>query len=288
MNQGRFAVGRSGGSSARRPVITRTRRLPVVERFEIRHDITYLTSGELKSRHHRMNSLEQRSLQVCNRILETQCAKWRSIRRRALTDFADGVTLRAIFADEYQTSSFRGQRFCEGGLSCAQQNCAPDKKWPSGPDDSCPHPVFLWAARRHRSVDTVARPARARRAAASRNWPPTWRCQRASQKPSRPASYATTMRLIWRPAWPASFRQRCNSFNSAASSAASLLRGWRSTPGTTPATSHFARLISITAMIVLSCSRAVRDLLASKACDMGRSIGLLQSAKGALPSPPAP
>jgi hypothetical protein len=25
-----------------------------------------------------------------------------------------------------------------------------------------------------------------------------------------------------------------------------------------------------------------------KACDMGRSIGLLQSAKGALPSPPAP
>jgi hypothetical protein len=38
----------------------------------------------------------------------------------------------------------------------------------------------------------------------------------------------------------------------------------------------------------LSCSRAVRDLLASKACDMGRSIGLLQSAKGALPSPPAP
>ena len=55
-----------------------------------------------------------------------------------------------------------------------------------------------------------------------------------------------------------------------------------------PATSHFAWLISITAMIVLSCSRAVRDLLASKACDMGRSIGLLQSAKGALPSPPAP
>ena len=51
-------------------------------------------------------------------------------------------------------------------------------------------------------------------------------------------------------------------------------RGWRSTPGTTPATSYFAWLISITAMIVLSCSRAVRDLLASKACDMGRSIGL--------------
>ena len=40
------------------------------------------------------------------------------------------------------------------------------------------------------------------------------------------------------------------------------------------ATSHFAWLISITAMIVLLCSRAVRDLLASKACDMGRSIGV--------------
>jgi hypothetical protein len=30
------------------------------------------------------------------------------------------------------------------------------------------------------------------------------------------------------------------------------------------------------------------DLLASKACDMGRSVGLLQSAKAALPLPPAP
>jgi|SRR5262245_39003850 hypothetical protein len=33
---------------------------------------------------------------------------------------------------------------------------------------------------------------------------------------------------------------------------------------TAAATSHFDWLISITAMIVLSCSRAVRDLLASK------------------------
>src|SRR5262249_31041454 len=52
-------------------------------------------------------------------------------------------------------------------------------------------------------------------------------------------------------------------------------RGWRSTPGTTPATSYFAWLISFPGMVVLSCSRAVRALLASKACDMGRSIGLL-------------
>src|SRR6185437_1007744 len=50
-----------------------------------------------------------------------------------------------------------------------------------------------------------------------------------------------------------------------------LLKGWRSTPGTSAATSHFVRLISITAMIVLSCSRAVRDLLASEreCCDIG-------------------
>ncbi|HEU0017605.1 MAG TPA: hypothetical protein VFQ31_04510 [Methyloceanibacter sp.] len=54
-----------------------------------------------------------------------------------------------------------------------------------------------------------------------------------------------------------------------------LLRGWRSMPGTTAETSHFDWLISITAMIVLSCSRTVRDLLASKGCDIGRSIGLL-------------
>ena len=43
---------------------------------------------------------------------------------------------------------------------------------------------------------------------------------------------------------------------------------------------------SITAMIVLSCSREVRDLLASKSCDMGRSVSLLRSAKGALPRRP--
>jgi hypothetical protein len=37
----------------------------------------------------------------------------------------------------------------------------------------------------------------------------------------------------------------------------------------------------MTAMVVLSCSRVVRDLLASKGCDMGRSVGLLNSAEGA-------
>jgi len=39
--------------------------------------------------------------------------------------------------------------------------------------------------------------------------------------------------LISRPAALASWRQRCKSFNSAASSASSFLRGWRSMPGTT-------------------------------------------------------
>jgi len=64
-----------------------------LKRFEIRHDIHYLTRRELKSRHRRMNSLKQRSLQVCNRISKTQCAKWGGIRKATRTDFADGVTL---------------------------------------------------------------------------------------------------------------------------------------------------------------------------------------------------
>src|ERR1700736_3480683 len=45
--------------------------------------------------------------------------------------------------------------------------------------------------------------------------------------------------------------------------------------------------ISITAITVLSCSRVVRDLLASKDCDMGCSVGL-NSAEGVTPSPLAP
>jgi hypothetical protein len=79
----------------------------MLKRFEIRHDIHHLTRRELKSRHRRMDSLKQRSLQVCNWISETQCAKWGSIRNRTPTDFADAVTLRAVRADKYQTSPFR-------------------------------------------------------------------------------------------------------------------------------------------------------------------------------------
>jgi hypothetical protein len=65
----------------------------VFKRLEIRHDIHDLTRRKLKSRHCRMDSLKQRSLHVCNWISETQCAKWGSIGNRALTNFADGMTL---------------------------------------------------------------------------------------------------------------------------------------------------------------------------------------------------
>src|SRR5665811_1957999 len=77
-------------------------------------------------------------------------------------------------------------------------------------------------------------------------------CQRANQKPSRPASKATAMRSILRPAFSASSRHRCSSFSNALSSTASFFNGWRSTPGTIPATSQLDRLISMTAISVPS------------------------------------
>ena len=55
-----------------------------------------------------------------------------------------------------------------------------------------------------------------------------------------------------RPALAASSRQRCSSRSSAASSGSSFFSGWRSTPGTMPATSQLDWLISMTAMSVLS------------------------------------
>jgi hypothetical protein len=103
----------------------------MLKRFEIRHDIHHLTRRELKPRHRRMNSLKQRSLQVCNWISETQYVKWGSIRNGTLTNFADSVTLRAVLADKYQTSPLRWRLLCEGGFSYTQQNCAAGKKWPS-------------------------------------------------------------------------------------------------------------------------------------------------------------
>src|SRR4051794_31469617 len=97
-----------------------------------------------------------------------------------------------------------------------------------------------------------------------------------------------TMRLISRPACAASLRQRCTSFSSSSSSGESFLSGWRSMPGTSPATSQFDWLISMTAISVLSWSKAVRDRLRSFDCGMGHSIGLLDSAEGDMPSPLAP
>ena len=54
------------------------------------------------------------------------------------------------------------------------------------------------------------------------------RSQRASQKPSRPASKATQMRLILCPAFSASSRHRCGSFSNVPSSTLSFFNGWRS------------------------------------------------------------
>src|SRR5450830_1393016 len=97
--------------------------------------------------------------------------------------------------------------------------------------------------------------------------------QRASQKPSRPASKATAIRSILRPAFSASSRHRYSSFSNVLSSTASFFNGWRSTPGTMPATSQLDRLISMTAISVPSGSRAVRDRLRSFNFCIGRSIG---------------
>jgi hypothetical protein len=104
----------------------------MLKRFEICHEIHHLTRRELKSRHCRMDSLKQRSLQVCNWISETQCAKWGSIRNRTPTHFAYGMTLRAVLADKYQTSTFRCRLLCEGEFGYTQQSCAPSKKGPLG------------------------------------------------------------------------------------------------------------------------------------------------------------
>src|SRR3954452_7087959 len=96
------------------------------------------------------------------------------------------------------------------------------------------------------------------------------------------------MRLISRPACAASLRQRCTSFSNSSLSAESFFNGWRSMPGTSPATSQFDWLISMTAISVLSWSKAVRDRLRSFDCGMGHSIGLLDSAEDDMPSPLAP
>src|SRR5258708_17190263 len=49
------------------------------------------------------------------------------------------------------------------------------------------------------------------------------------------------MRSILRPAFSASSRHRCSSFSNALSSTASFFNGWRSMPGTIPATSQLEK-----------------------------------------------
>src|SRR5208282_1336737 len=78
------------------------------------------------------------------------------------------------------------------------------------------------------------------------------------------------------------------SFSSWSSSGSNFLRGWRSTPGTIPETSQLDKPISITTISVLSWFRAVKDRLRSFDCSIGRSIGFLDSAESATPSPLAP
>ena len=116
---------------------------------------------------------------------------------------------------------------------------------------------------------------------------PRARSQRASQKPSRPASKATAMRAIVRPALAASSCQRRSSRSSASWSGSSFLSGCRSRPGTIPATSQLDWLSSMTAISVLSWCRATRDLLRSFGRGMGRLHRLASSADGAPhPAPP--
>ena len=70
---------------------------------------------------------------------------------------------------------------------------------------------------------------------------------------------ATAMRLIRCPAFAASSRHRCSNFSNALSSTASFFNGWRSTPGTMPATNELDRLSSITTISVPSGSRGLGD-----------------------------
>jgi len=89
------------------------------------------------------------------------------------------------------------------------------------------------------------------------------------------------------PALTASSRQRCSRPSSLSGLGSSFLHGWRSMPGSIPETSQLDWLISTTAMIVLSWSRATRDLLKSFGWASGHSI-ISYSDDGAISLPPAP
>ena len=73
------------------------------------------------------------------------------------------------------------------------------------------------------------------------------------------------------PAFAASSRHQCSNFSNALSSTTSFFNGWRSTPGTMPATSQLYRLSSITAISMPSGSRGLGDRLRSFNFCMGCS-----------------
>src|ERR1700730_12947345 len=85
---------------------------------------------------------------------------------------------------------------------------------------------------------------------------PRSRSQRASQKLSRPVSYATAIRVIGLAALIASSRQPCSSFSRSSGFGSNFFSGSRLTPGISPATSQFDRPSSMTAISVLSCMKA--------------------------------
>ena len=115
---------------------------------------------------------------------------------------------------------------------------------------------------------------------------PQARSHRASQNPSRPASWARAMRPIAWPAFAASTRQRSTKRNSASGSGSSFFAGSRSTPGIIAATGQLAALISTTTTGVLFCPKAAR---ATRVIDLVDGVHPLASSSdnGAKPSPPA-
>ncbi len=112
--------------------------------------------------------------------------------------------------------------------------------------------------------------------------------QRARQKPSRPASNAMATRVTARPVLPASSRQRRSRRSSPSRSGSRFFSGCRLRPGTMPATSQLDWLSSITAISVLSCCRATRDLLRSSGRGMGQLRQVGSGAAGAPPRAAAP
>ena len=95
--------------------------LYLFKRLQIGDHVSDLIGLEPELRHGGMagnDALGQGPLQVFNRIFEMQRAKRRRDRERALADLVDGVALRAMHANECQTS-LRGRRLREDGLAGA-------------------------------------------------------------------------------------------------------------------------------------------------------------------------